>query len=143
MIAVDPTSVLTSPERLTGLFGGWPSFHDAEVLEISLERRDVDPDQDRYDFPVLTAKFLLVESISVVVMLRFSDINNIELRDFNHCNQITDLLFAIEHRGTFTDGTPLPPYIVVEFKCGYGISAKFRCFGVQVMDAKHHCSGSA
>jgi len=36
-------------------------------MELSLMRGDVDPDRGRYDFPVLTARFLLVESISAAL----------------------------------------------------------------------------
>jgi hypothetical protein len=135
MDLVDPTSVVQSPERLTSIFGGWPSFHDAEVMELSLMRGDVDPDRGRYDFPILTASFLLVESISAQVILRFTDVSDLKLSDFNHCNQIIELSFAVQDRGSFMDGSALPPYVIVEFKGGFGISAKFRCFGVEVVEA--------
>jgi hypothetical protein len=32
------TEMIVGSEKLTSIFGGWPSFHDAEVLEIHFWR---------------------------------------------------------------------------------------------------------
>lgn len=42
--------------KLTNIFGRWPSFHDAEVLELNFWRGNVQPDEGVYDFPVLMLK---------------------------------------------------------------------------------------
>lgn len=54
---------------------------------------------------------------------------------FNHVNQIVELSFGIQARGTFTDGSPLPPYIIVEFKRGFGVAAAFKCSRVEAVEA--------
>lgn len=48
-------------EKLINIFGYWPSFHDAEVIELNFWRGNVDPDVGSYDFPVLTVKLHLWE----------------------------------------------------------------------------------
>ncbi|HJZ62933.1 MAG TPA: hypothetical protein VKD70_01340 [Candidatus Acidoferrum sp.] len=47
-------TLIQGSEKLTNIFGYWPDFHDAEVLEIYFWRGDVDPDQNRFDFPVFS-----------------------------------------------------------------------------------------
>ena len=37
-------------EKLTRIFGYWPSFHDAEVIELNFWRGDVNPEVERYIF---------------------------------------------------------------------------------------------
>jgi hypothetical protein len=34
----DIRSLVRNASLLTNIFGGWPSFHDAEVLELRLDR---------------------------------------------------------------------------------------------------------
>ena len=57
----EPQALVEGSERLTEIFGGWPSFHDAEVIEFNLWRGDVEPEARRYIFPVLTTKIHLWE----------------------------------------------------------------------------------
>jgi hypothetical protein len=40
MKPLDPTEVVKGAEKLTAIFGRWPSFHDAEVTSIRFERGD-------------------------------------------------------------------------------------------------------
>ena len=39
-------------EKLVGIFAYWPTFHDAEVIELNFWRGDVKPEEERYIFPV-------------------------------------------------------------------------------------------
>ncbi len=52
----EPEKLIEGSERLTAIFGYWPSFHDAEVVKFDLWRGDVEPEAERYIFPVLTAQ---------------------------------------------------------------------------------------
>ena len=55
MLGVDDvTERIGGSEKLTRIFGGWPSFHDAEILKLDLWRGDVEPERELYVFPVLT-----------------------------------------------------------------------------------------
>lgn len=128
-------------EKLTRIYGGWPSFHDAEVVELQYWRGDVKPGDwdDRNIFPVLTAKIhIWIESPTsqhTLATLRFEDVNDFKMEGFNHLNQIFGLSISIQDRGKFESGEKLPPYLVVEFQPGFGMGASFRCFRIEVIDA--------
>jgi hypothetical protein len=145
----DPITVVAGHERLTSMFGRWPSFHDAEVVDLHLWRGEVKPGDwdDSNVFPVLTVKLRILEATQigatdaghdVLATLRFHDVDDLKLEGFNHVNQIVELSLSIQPRGAFTDGSPLPPYIVVEFKNGFGIAASFKCFRIEVLDAARY-----
>jgi hypothetical protein len=64
-------SLIVGSEKLTKIFGFWPSFHDAEVLELHFWRGDIQTDKGIYNFPVLTLKIHLWELT-----------NNVDLQGF-------------------------------------------------------------
>jgi hypothetical protein len=86
-------------EALTEIFGRWPSFHDAEVIALRLDREageggtpalelgvhlwemtnDVDPDG------------FYVRRHHTITTLRFADIDDLDLGGFNGQNVIADL----------------------------------------------------
>ena len=95
---------IVGSERLTSIFGGWPSFHDAEVTEIHLDRGEVNQDTATFEFPVLTIKLVLWNLTSRVnangyletehhtlAILQFSDVENLAMSGFNHQNAIMGL----------------------------------------------------
>jgi hypothetical protein len=144
--------VVVSHHLLTGICGQWPSFNDAEVVELNLWRGDVEPDKGKYVLPVLTAKIIVMQisrsstagptdetGLELLprarVTLRFNDVDELDLRDFNHCNQIVGLTFALQERGAHSDGSLLRPYVLVKFEPGFGMSASFRCLGVEITEA--------
>ena len=51
-------SHIAGSQKLIDIFGRWPSFHDAEVVELNFWRGQVKPGvwDDRTIMPVLTAK---------------------------------------------------------------------------------------
>jgi hypothetical protein len=134
-------SLIQDGQKLTAMFGGWPSFHDAEIVDLHFWRGDVKPgDWDgRNIFPVLTIKIRVLEATQpgsthaghdVLVTLRFHDVDDFKMEAFNHCNQIVE--FSVD---TQTRGDRLPPYLMVRFQPGFGMSASFRCFRIEVVDA--------
>jgi len=142
----DPLAVVTGHELLSGIYGQWPSFHDAEVVDLHLWRGQVWPGDwdDRNVFPVLIVKIRILEATQpratgaghdVLATFRFHDVSDVKLEGFNHVNQIVGLSFMIQSRGTFADGSALPPHIVVEFEPGFGIAASFKCFRIELVDA--------
>jgi hypothetical protein len=136
----DPAAFVEQSERLTALFGRWPSFHDAEVHAMDLWRGDLCPRRNSWIGAVLTARIQVLEACQpdatnsgndTLVTLRFHDIDRLELRAFNHQNAIIGLWFEHESRG---DG--LPPYIRVEFQQAHGVDATFVCFRVEFLSAE-------
>jgi len=97
-------SLIQGSEKLTSIFGYWPSFHDAEIIDLHFWRGVVEPDQGRYDFPVLTlrihvweltnevnSKEFLVLKHHTLTTLRFCDVDEFRMEGFNHQNAILGL----------------------------------------------------
>jgi hypothetical protein len=130
-------------EKLTGIFGYWPSFHDAEVIELNFWRGDVNPEAGNYKFPVLTVKLHLWEITDDVneqgyfgtvkhtlATMRFHDVDEFRMEGFNHQNAILGLDISQEER---SQGAT--PVFNVTFRPAFGIDAAFKCLRVGVVDA--------
>jgi immunity protein 50 of polymorphic toxin system len=139
----EPEKLVEASERLTSIFGYWPSFHDAEVIEFNLWRGDVDTDAQRYVFPTLTTKIHLWELTSdldargyyilrhhTLATLRFYDISELHVEDFNHQNAI----FGLSITSAPVDG--FPQRMRVEFEPAFGVTATFYCLRVEVLEAQ-------
>jgi Immunity protein 50 len=142
----ETASLIEHSEKLTTLFGCWPSFHDAEVSELHHWRGRVKPGDwdDSNIFPIFTVKLRILQatqkahttaSPDILATLRFHDVNDFTMSGFNHINQIVELSVTVQERGTFSNGERLPPYLVVSLERGFGISASFRCFRIEVLEA--------
>ncbi len=120
---------------LVNIFGYWPSFHDAEVLEMNLDRGVDGVDQS------LTARIHLFEMTRVVasdgrllfrnhVVARFlfRGVVDLVLNGFNHQNVIEGLLIEVSD-----DGGKIPESIVVDFDGCYGVECSFRCKAVSLL----------
>src|SRR5258705_6613043 len=93
-------------ERLTGIFGAWPSFHDAEVLRLELDRRG---NSDQVELMADVYVFEMTSNVTdggfyelrngTLVSLRFHGIADLELSGFNGQNALFGLrLEDISHR---------------------------------------------
>jgi hypothetical protein len=133
-------------EKVSKFFGAWPSFHDAEIVEMHLWRGRIYPGDwdDRNVFPVITIKILVLEATQptqsgsgkdLLVTLRFHDADQINVKDFNHNNSIVGLSITEQARGHYTDGEPLPPNLLVTFHSGFGVAAQFSCARIEVIGA--------
>jgi hypothetical protein len=56
------------------------------------------------------------------------------MEEFNHQHAVYDLTFEYRARGTYRDGTPLPPNILVNFIQAFGMALSFTCFRIQVVE---------
>jgi hypothetical protein len=133
-------------EKVRRFFGEWPSFHDAEIVEMHLWRGHLCPGDwgDRNVFPVITIKILVLEATQptqsgsgrdLLVTLRFHASDQINVKDFNHNNSIVGLSITEQARGHYTDGEPLPPSLPVTFHSGFGVAAQFSCACIEVIGA--------
>lgn len=112
----------------------WPNFHDAEVVDLTIWRGDVRPDDDVWIGPVIEASFeLCALQYPYIAVLKFHDCDAISMVQFNHQNAIYDLSFSYESRGFLADGNPLTPAISVNFKQAFGAELSFRCFRVEAI----------
>jgi hypothetical protein len=141
------TDLIIGSEKLTSLFDGLRSFHDAEVLEIHFWRGHIDTDAQIYNFPVLTVKihlWLMTNNADArgyyerirhtLVTIKFFDVDNFKMEGFNHQNAIFGL--DIEQK-TREEGPT--PYFSVNFDPAFGIDASFTCQRIEVSEARH-CS---
>lgn len=145
----DVSRFVKSHDKITGIFGYWPSFHDAEVYELTLLRGDAAKRVAASTVPPeLVVKIHLFEMTKdldelgqfifqkfTLVTLKFLHISDMNLTGFNHQNAIYELSLETAERGHYTNGEPMTPYIVVRFKAGFGLDASFKCLGVEVVDA--------
>jgi hypothetical protein len=120
---------------LVNTIGRFPTFHDSEVLQISLDRGE----RGSPSRPNLLAKIHVLKLVSKddgegnrlwskhLVALRFSGIDHINLQDFNCQNVLFDLLI---------EEIPAPEssatrYEVVFESC-YGVGIEFTCSEIAV-----------
>jgi hypothetical protein len=136
-------SLIPGSEKLLAIFGRWPSFHDAEVIQIQLSRVHAGNRSNRYEGPVLFARVHTWDITNEVdstghyvlknhtlVTLRFSDVRELKLEGFNHQNAISGL--TILPKETSDAGSSK---YHVEFDPSFGVDAFFDCSAIEVVDA--------
>ncbi|QIN78034.1 hypothetical protein GBA65_05335 [Rubrobacter marinus] len=123
---------IKNAQALTGPFGRWPSFHDAEVVSVLLDRRGDEG-------PTLTAEILVfgtgqtdergsrAKGTEVLATLRFSSVELHDLVEFNRQNVLFSLeLSELEPKG---GGRRYR----VDMNPSYGCGASFECRAVEVV----------
>jgi len=103
--------LIIGSEKLTSIFGRWPSFHDAEVHELRFQRGHIDTEAKVYEFPLLTIELHLwlmtndvdqkgyyVSTKYTLTTMKFHDVDNFKMEGFNHQNAIFGL--GIEQKNT-------------------------------------------
>jgi hypothetical protein len=133
-------SFIQESRKLTDIFGYWPNFHDAEIVEVHFTRGDSPEFQVRQ--PILTVKLHTWQSSGEVdargygvlthhtlATLRFHDIEDFGMEGFNRQNVISELLVERQER---TDGSS--PFFSVKFWACYGMGAVFKCARIEVVE---------
>jgi len=98
---------ISGAEKLIAVFGHWPSFHDAEVIWLKLDRRS----NGKEHGPTLEAQIHAWEMTNevdehgyyvlrhhVLVSLKFLDVEELRLNDFNHQMSFSAWIFPIHPR---------------------------------------------
>ena len=137
-------SLIQGSEKLTDIFGHWPTFHDAEILDLHFWRGHVDSGLAAYEFPVLTLTIHLwqltkeVNSEGYLVLkhhtlatLRFVNVEeDFEMHGFNHQNAILGLSV------TSVERTRQPMVcFAVKIVPAFGMGASFHCAQIEVVKA--------
>jgi hypothetical protein len=120
---------------LTDIFGRWPSFHDAEVLSITLDRGEA-----RIFNPTLRVAVHVYEMTPeidnrnryvlkhhVVVTFHFSRVIQISLQDFNHQNVLSHLSIV-----DLSDRQLEHIRFEVTFEGTFGVTANFQCGSIAI-----------
>lgn len=133
----DCIGLISGAERILQIFGEWPSFHDAEVLRLVLDRSGSDG-------PSLEVKIHVFEATQEVdpsgyyvlknhtlISLKFIRVCLDEIKWFNHQNVLWSLdIFPISSEEN--EGLS----IGVEMPSSYGMEAKFKCARCEVIDVE-------
>ena len=118
-------------ELLTDIFGQFPTFHDSEVLRVTIDRgNELGP-----SFEAIVHAFEMTSEIDekgkyvlmnlVLVNLCFSDITNLEINDFNRQNVLQGLYIE-----------PCGLGLRVKFEGIYGMHAAFECQGASIVSVE-------
>jgi hypothetical protein len=111
-------------DLLVSIFGDWPSFHDAEVLSLTLDRAGPRIDLTLYVFrtgPELNDQGQFKRCDEVVVEMRFIGVGDLRLRDFNEQNVLAELSLLEESGGKR-----------VHLHGLYGLTGTFLCEQVEI-----------
>ena len=127
-------------EKLTTVFGYWPSFHDSEVIWFHLDRR---PDGEGQG-PTVEAMIRAFEITSevgpggflvlrhhVLVHFRFREAVELELDGFNCQNALFGLTIA-----DIRDRQLERIHFQVRFDSSFGLGVSFQCREVEVLSVE-------
>jgi len=122
-------------QLLTEVFGYFPSFHDAEVFRIMLDRGDKGAGEQSLE--ALIHVFEMTPEVDesghyrlknhVLVLFRFSKIVNLKLTDFNYQNVLQSLKIV-----TLSDRERDKVKFKVVLAGIFGVSASFHCDSVSI-----------
>lgn len=127
--------------KLLSIFGYWPSFHDAEVVWIRLDRK---PACDSDYGPTLEALIHAFEMTSeidpkgyyvlrhhVLVHLRFREVVGLRMEGYNHQNVLYGLNL-VDIRDRQLERIKWR----VRFESDFGVDASFQCLAIEVVSVE-------
>lgn len=86
--------LITNSQLVTEYFGYWPTFHDSEIINISLEREGVTARMKIYVFNLLdevNEQGAYKKDKECYITLKLNNITEISMSNFNHQNVIEEL----------------------------------------------------
>ena len=98
----DPSAFVANTAKVISIYGGWPTFHDAEVLSLSLDRGDLPKIEPSMVVRVWTFKVHRDQIDSngyyrrtdySIVTLRFNRPDDLSIEGFNHQNVLAQITF--------------------------------------------------
>jgi hypothetical protein len=146
----DPSSIIKNSNKISDIFGYWPTFHDAWIYSFCLSVAGGKPWLPDSDSPVLDMKVHVFEMTKEVnkegyfvldkhtlAHLRFQNVEGLAMSHFSHQNSIFELIFAIEPMtyqfgGGPAEGPP-PNVITVKIDSSCGLQGEFKCFSAEVV----------
>lgn len=135
---MEDIGVIDGAELLITVFGYWPTFHDAEVLWLRLDRRSSGEGNYGPTLEALVRAFEMTPEVSpdghyvlqhhVLVHLRFKEVVELRLNGFNHQNALSGLDFT-----DLKDSQMERVRWAVRFDSAFGADASFHCRAVGVV----------
>ncbi len=140
-------SSIQNVELLTNIFGKFPSFHDAEVVQIALKRKEEGKICPTLEVLINIEQYNLGNSF--LVNLKFTNIFGLKLENFNHQNVLGDLdieEFSDQYWESIKQDSRLLGVVsqneierlnfYVKFHYCFGIEAEFLCGEIIVDSVK-------
>ncbi len=124
------TDKIENAELLTSVYGRWPSFHDAEIHRISMERSGSDAPSVTMDIHLFQMTDEVDEQGYFVlknhrlVTLRFCRIQLDEIVDFNHQNVLFRLEINETDPGRFEGGQTFEVIGDTSYGCSFRLACK-------------------
>ncbi len=113
--------------QLAVIDGQWPSFNNAEIHRLDFWKGDWRPEDGVYVSMQLVIDFEIKvfdrpDSVPFFLKLKFKDCCEIDFYSDNPDSMMSNLRMEFKERGTYSDGSPLPPYNAVETLNPFGLS---------------------
>ncbi|MCO6512675.1 MAG: hypothetical protein J5I65_17975 [Aridibacter famidurans] len=137
---MEPYEFIIGHEKVTEAFGRWPSFHDAEILRVLLERgehgkNDASSTSVELVLRAWTIKNDLTgtgpydQDNESIVHFRFEGISDLEIGGLNNQNVISGLSFEL------LDGSENgAPVVRVDIGPCYGLAGEFRAKKAEIVN---------
>lgn len=130
----DPSAFIEGSHKLIEVIGEWPSFDDAELISLCLDRTDGSPHIPGSNSPTLSMTIRLVETGYYLTEIRFNNVENLELSDFSYQNEIKEIAFDRTSPNKWDpDGKLGTAKLLVEVEAHCGMQAKFQCRSAAVL----------
>jgi hypothetical protein len=129
----DPSPFIENSHLLLDAVGFWPSFDDAAILELKLDRTDGSPWKPGSDSPALDMTVRLAETGYRLASLRFRNVENLQLSNFRNQNEIMEIDFKREPERWDSEGKFWAAKLFVEIEPHCGMHAKFECKSAVVL----------
>ena len=131
-------ALIKGSERLTSVFGYWPSFHDAEIIWLRLHRAHTDAGVTAPSLEMEIHAFEMTNEVAptgqyvlknhVVVHFRFTGIGFVKLEDFNCQNVLFELIISDIRQLQVQNMN-----FEVLLGSSYGLCGGFRCMAVEIL----------
>ena len=130
----DPSPFIEDSRKLTEIIGEWPSFDDAEMVSLCLDRTDGSPHMPGSNSPTLSMTVRLAETGYFLAKIRFNNVVNLELSNFTYQNVIREIVFDRTQPNEWDpDGKLGTARLVVQIEAHCGMQAKFECKSAVVL----------
>jgi hypothetical protein len=121
----DPSPFIKDSHKLIDPIGEWPSFDDAELIRLTLDRPAGLPWNAESNSPTLTMTLRLAETGYYLAEIRFNDIRHIELTEFRHQNEFQEIVFDRIQESVDSQGSFSPAGISAEIIAHCGLRGRF------------------
>lgn len=136
----EPESFIKNSQLLTGLFGYWPDFHDAEILTLTLSVGCAQPWIPGCESPFMDMRVRLCDwngkTADTLIEMQFTRVQKIEFSNFSYQNSVSELVFELKSR-QFSDGRgglSVPfDFICMEIFANCGVAGSLECGAVEVI----------